>query len=84
MPRTHGHSAVSLDRVHRFVHTSRALTEHVPSEEGEVERAIGETYAAARAPIFESAAIRSLVVSTSAYFEAMSNKLTACEVADRS
>jgi 4-hydroxybutyrate CoA-transferase len=33
MPRTHGHTAVPLDRVADFLHTDRPLPEHMPEEE---------------------------------------------------
>ncbi|MEE4143293.1 MAG: acetyl-CoA hydrolase/transferase C-terminal domain-containing protein [Halieaceae bacterium] len=41
MPRTHGNTVVSLDRVSAFIHTDRPLVEHLESPEGEVEARIG-------------------------------------------
>jgi acyl-CoA hydrolase len=45
MPRTHGMSAVPLDRVDAFVHTNRPLIEHPPAPETAVEAQIGELVA---------------------------------------
>ena len=45
MPRTHGMSAVPLDRVDAFVHTNRPLIEHLPAPETEIEAQIGELVA---------------------------------------
>jgi acyl-CoA hydrolase len=45
MPRTHGNSAVPLDRIDAFIHTNRPLIEHPPSQETEVEARIGELVA---------------------------------------
>lgn len=45
MPRTHGNTAVHIDRVHTFIHTDRALIEHHGGEETDVEARIGETIA---------------------------------------
>jgi acyl-CoA hydrolase len=45
MPRTHGNSAVPLDRIDAFTHTNRPLIEHPPSQETEVEARIGELVA---------------------------------------
>jgi acyl-CoA hydrolase len=45
MPRTHGNTFVSFDRVTAFVHTNRPLIEHHGSPESEVEARIGETIA---------------------------------------
>jgi 4-hydroxybutyrate CoA-transferase len=45
MPRTHGNSSVSLDRVNAFVCTDRPLPEHVAPPETEVEARIGEIIA---------------------------------------
>lgn len=45
MPRTHGMSAVPLDRVDAFVHTNRPLIEHLPAPETDVEARIGELVA---------------------------------------
>ena len=42
MPRTHGPTAVPLDRLTAFVETDRPLHEHVPSPETPVEGRIGE------------------------------------------
>lgn len=46
MPRTHGNTAVRLDRIDAFVATNRPLPEAHPSEIGPVEAQIGETIAA--------------------------------------
>ena len=46
MPRTHGNTVVPLDRVFAFVRTNRALIEHTPEHETEVEARIGELIAA--------------------------------------
>jgi acyl-CoA hydrolase len=45
MPRTHGNTAIHLDRVDAFVHTNRPLSEHLPARETEVEARIGELVA---------------------------------------
>ena len=45
MPRTHGVSAVPLERVDAFVHTNRPLIEHLPAPETEIESRIGELVA---------------------------------------
>jgi len=45
MPRTHGNSAVPLDRIDAFVHTNRPLIEHPPGVESDVEARIGELVA---------------------------------------
>lgn len=45
MPRTHGNTAVHIDRVHTFIHTDRPLIEHHGGEESDVEAKIGETIA---------------------------------------
>jgi acyl-CoA hydrolase len=45
MPRTHGNTFVSFDRVTAFVHTNRPLIEHHGSPESQVEARIGETIA---------------------------------------
>ncbi|NUQ10911.1 MAG: acetyl-CoA hydrolase/transferase family protein [Gemmatimonadaceae bacterium] len=45
MPRTHGNTAVHLDRVEAFVHTNRELIEHPPAAETPVEARIGEIVA---------------------------------------
>lgn len=45
MPRTHGNSAIPLDRVTAFVHTDRALSEHAASAESAVDARIGELIA---------------------------------------
>jgi len=42
MPRTHGHSAVPLERVAAFVCTDRALPERAPCEESEVDARIAD------------------------------------------
>lgn len=42
MPRTLGHSVVSLDRVAAFTHTNRALAEHAAAYPDPIERRIGE------------------------------------------
>lgn len=41
MPRTHGNTVVSLDRVAAFIHTDRPLIEHLEAPEGETEARIG-------------------------------------------
>lgn len=41
MPRTHGNTVVSLDRVAAFIHTDRPLIEHIEAPEGETEARIG-------------------------------------------
>lgn len=45
MPRTHGNTAVPLDRIDAFTHTSRALIEHPPADESPIEGRIGELVA---------------------------------------
>lgn len=45
MPRTHGHSFVHIDRVHRYVETDRPLVEQVRTPSGSAELAIGRTIA---------------------------------------
>lgn len=45
MPRTHGNTAVPLDRIDAFIHTNRPLSEHLPGEESAVEATIGELVA---------------------------------------
>jgi acyl-CoA hydrolase len=44
-PRTHGNSVVPFNRVSAFIHTTRPLYEHPPSEESDVEARIGEIIA---------------------------------------
>ena len=46
MPRTHGNTAISFDRIDAFVATDRSLLEHAPSRETDVEARIGEQIAA--------------------------------------
>ena len=45
MPRTHGNTAVSFDRIDAFIATNRPLHEHVSGTENEVEARIGEIIA---------------------------------------
>jgi acyl-CoA hydrolase len=45
MPRTHGNTAVPLDRIDAFIHTNRPLIEHHPATETPVEARIGELVA---------------------------------------
>lgn len=45
MPRTHGHTAVPLDRVTAFIHTNRELHSHSPGEESLIDARIGELVA---------------------------------------
>ena len=45
MPRTHGNTAVPLDRIDAFIHTTRPLSEHAPGEETATEARIGELVA---------------------------------------
>ncbi len=45
MPRTHGDTSVHLDRVHAFVHTSRALPVAMRTSETPIEARIGELVA---------------------------------------
>jgi acyl-CoA hydrolase len=45
MPRTHGNTAIHMDRIEAFVHTNRPLPEHLPASETEVEARIGELVA---------------------------------------
>ena len=45
MPRTHGNTAVTFDRIDAFIHTDRPLHEHKPGTENEVEARIGEIVA---------------------------------------
>jgi len=45
MPRTHGNTAVHIDRVHAFVRTSRPIVAHASEPPGEVETRIGELVA---------------------------------------
>jgi acyl-CoA hydrolase len=45
MPRTHGNTAVHIDRVHAFVRTDRALPAHTGAAPTEVEARIGELVA---------------------------------------
>jgi acyl-CoA hydrolase len=45
MPRTHGNSAIALDRIHAFIHTSRPLPVHDHGPPGEVETRIGQQIA---------------------------------------
>ena len=45
MPRTHGNTAVHLDRIDAFVRTDRPLIEHLPGPETDVEARIGELVA---------------------------------------
>ncbi len=45
LPRTHGHTAVPLDRVHTFCRTDRPLHGHEPEPTTEVENRIGELVA---------------------------------------
>jgi 4-hydroxybutyrate CoA-transferase len=45
MPRTHGNNVIPFERVHAFVATDRALFEHHPEPETEIEARIGEIVA---------------------------------------
>jgi len=45
MPRTHGNTALPFDRVDAFIHTDRALPEHITGPENAVEARIGEIVA---------------------------------------
>ena len=45
MPRTHGHTAVPLDRVTAFIHSNRELHSHSPGEESLIDARIGEQVA---------------------------------------
>jgi 4-hydroxybutyrate CoA-transferase len=45
MPRTHGNTALPFDRVDAFIHTDRALPEHIAGPENAVEARIGEIVA---------------------------------------
>ena len=45
MPRTHGNTVVSFDRVTAFIHTDRPLLEHLGAPESDVEARIGEIIA---------------------------------------
>ena len=45
MPRTHGNTVVSFDRVTAFIHTDRPLLEHPGAPESDVEARIGEIIA---------------------------------------
>lgn len=45
MPRTHGNTAISFDKITAFIHTDRPLIEHLESPEQEVEARIGEIIA---------------------------------------
>lgn len=45
MPRTHGHSCVPLERIDAFIATDRALHQHPPSAETDVEVRIGQAIA---------------------------------------
>jgi acyl-CoA hydrolase len=45
MPRTHGRTIVPFERITAFSHTDRALFEHEPAEESEVDSRIGEIIA---------------------------------------
>jgi len=45
MPRTHGNTALPFDRVDAFIHTDRALPEHIGGPENAVEARIGEIVA---------------------------------------
>jgi 4-hydroxybutyrate CoA-transferase len=45
MPRTHGNTVVSIDRVTAFIHTDRPLLEHHGAPESDVEARIGEIIA---------------------------------------
>lgn len=45
MPRTHGNNVIPLERVHAFIATDRALFEHHPEPETEIEARIGEIVA---------------------------------------
>ncbi|MHC1726576.1 MAG: acetyl-CoA hydrolase/transferase family protein [Syntrophobacteraceae bacterium] len=45
MPRTHGNTAVHIDRISAFIHTDRPLIEHHGSDESVVEARIGEIIA---------------------------------------
>jgi len=46
MPRTHGHTAVPLDRVTAFCRSDRPLPESMPAATGDIEAQIGELVAA--------------------------------------
>ncbi len=46
MPRTHGNSAIPFDRLDAFILTDRALPQHPPARETDVEGRIGELVAA--------------------------------------
>ncbi len=45
MPRTHGNTAVTFDRIDAFIHTNRPLHQHPGGTENEVEARIGEIVA---------------------------------------
>ncbi len=45
MPRTHGNTAVHIDKINAFIHTNRPLIEHHGSDESAVEARIGEIIA---------------------------------------
>jgi 4-hydroxybutyrate CoA-transferase len=45
MPRTHGNTALPLDRIDAFIHTNRPLIEHPPAGETPIEGRIGEIVA---------------------------------------
>lgn len=45
MPRTHGNTALPIDRIDAFVHTNRPLIEHPPAQETPIEGRIGEIVA---------------------------------------
>jgi acyl-CoA hydrolase len=45
MPRTHGNTAVHIDKINAFIHTNRPLIEHLGSDESAVEARIGEIIA---------------------------------------
>jgi 4-hydroxybutyrate CoA-transferase len=45
MPRTHGNTVVSFDKITAFIHTDRPLIEHIEAEESAVEARIGEIIA---------------------------------------
>lgn len=45
MPRTHGNTALPLDRIDAFIHSNRPLIEHPPAVETPVEARIGEIVA---------------------------------------
>jgi len=46
MPRTHGNTALHVDRIHAFVRTNRPLVGHASEPPGDVEQRIGEQIAA--------------------------------------